>query len=351
MKKIDVNRIGSLLIRSTNWIGDAVMTTPAVRAIRENFPQARISLLAKPWVAPVFQHNPHVDDIILYDAKGRHRGATGSIRLAKDLRANSFDAAILLQNAFEAALIVFMAGIPLRIGYNRDARGFLLTHSIPLTDAIRKVHQTGYYLNILSGAGLAAESGPLELYLAPEQKSAAAETLAKCGIAADTPKVGLCPSATFGPAKQWFPNRFAELADRLSVQYGTQTVILGGPGDFLLGEKILNGMHTSAVNLCGRTGLGEAMSLIERCRLIVCNDSGLMHVGAALQVPLIAIFGSTDPVATGPYSPNSQMVRSSLPCSPCLKPECPLGHLDCMQQIEVEMVFRAAEKMLKETVS
>ena len=173
--------------------------------------------------------------------------------------------------------------------------------------------------------------------------------LEKSGIASDALLVGLCPSATFGPAKQWFPERFAELANKISAQYGAQIVILGGLEDYLLGEKIMAGINESAVNFCGRTRLDEAMAMIERCHLVVSNDSGLMHVGAALDIPLIAIFGSTDPLATGPYSPKSRVIQSALTCSPCLKPECPLGHLDCMRQIDVAMVFKAAEKMLKET--
>ncbi len=158
-------KIKRLLIRSTNWIGDAVMTTPAVRAIRRNFPGAHIGMLAKPWVAPVFAHSPHVDEIIIYQANGRHRGIGGTIRLARDLRAHRFDAAILLQNAIEAALIAFMAGIPNRIGFDTDARRMLLTHPVRCTKAIKAIHQTGYYLKMIEGAGLVGGDQTLELSL------------------------------------------------------------------------------------------------------------------------------------------------------------------------------------------
>ena len=159
--------IKRLLIRSTNWIGDAIMTTPAVRAIRRNFPDAHISMLAKPWVAPVFAHSPHVDEIVDYDAGGRHAGAPGTLRLAKDLRTQRYDAAILLQNAIEAAIIAFLAGIPRRIGFDSDGRRLLLTHPVRRTRAIRSIHQTGYYLKILEGAGLSTGSPDLELHLDP----------------------------------------------------------------------------------------------------------------------------------------------------------------------------------------
>jgi heptosyltransferase-2 len=149
-----------LLIRSTNWIGDAIMTTPAVRAIRRNFPGARISMLAKPWVVPVFAHSPHVDEIIVFDANGRHRTVGGKIRLARELRQYRFDTAIFLQNAIEAALIAFLAGIPRRIGFDTDARRLLLTDPVRCTRSIKRIHQTGYYLAMLEGAGLTVRDHP-----------------------------------------------------------------------------------------------------------------------------------------------------------------------------------------------
>ena len=168
--RLNTKKIERLLIRSTNWIGDAIMTTPAVRAIRENFPQAEISLLAKPWVAPVFENSAHVDNIIIYKAGGRHGGLWGKVRLARDLRRYHFDAAILLQNAFEAALITFLAGIPIRIGFNTDARTLLLTHSVPRKPEIRKVHETRYYLEILRGVGFTPRGADLYLEAGREDR-------------------------------------------------------------------------------------------------------------------------------------------------------------------------------------
>ena len=181
------HHVNRLLVRSTNWIGDAVMTTPAVRAIRRNFPGARISLLAKPWVAPVFAHSPHVDEIIVFDANGRHKGIGGTIRLAKDLRSTGFDAAIFLQNAIEAALIAFLAGIPTRIGFDTDARRLLLTHPVRCTKAIKSIHQTGYYLKMLEGAGLSAGSPSLELCVGSQDRHGADQILSAHGISARCP--------------------------------------------------------------------------------------------------------------------------------------------------------------------
>ena len=338
--------IKRLLIRSTNWIGDAIMTTPAVRAIRRNFPDAHISMLAKPWVAPVFAHSPHVDEIVDYDAGGRHAGAPGILRLAKDLRTQRYDAAILLQNAIEAAIIAFLAGIPRRIGFDSDGRRLFLTHPVRRTRAIRSIHQTGYYLKILEGAGLSTGSPDLELHLDPADIRRGGQLLAKFSVAPDRPIIGLNPSATFGPAKQWFPERYAALGDRLNQDLDATILVFGGPGDRELGRSITAQMSAPAVDLSGRTGLGEAMALIGRCTAFVTNDSGLMHVAAALNTPLVAVFGSTNWTTTSPFSHTSRIVRVPIPCSPCMQPVCPLDHMDCMRQVTVDMVAAAVKDLL-----
>lgn len=333
-------------MRSTNWIGDAVMTTPAVRAIRKNFPHSHISVLAKPWVAPVFENSPHVDAVIPYDANGRHKGVWGSIRLGRELRKYRFDAAILLQNAFEAALIAFLAGIPIRLGFDTDARRALLTHPVSCTKKIKSIHQTGYYLEILKGAGLAAGSRQLELFLGEKDRDSAKRVLERHYIALEDSLIGINPSATFGPAKQWFPQRYAELGDRLCEALGATIVIFGGPSDKALGKTITRMMKTEPIDLSGRTTLGEAMALIDRCQVFVTNDSGLMHVGAALNTPLVAIFGSTNSTTTSPYSETSRIVRVPIRCSPCMKPVCPLGHMNCMKRVDVDRVFNTVKDLM-----
>jgi len=346
MKVSEKRNIKRLLIRSTNWIGDAVMTTPAIRAIRKNFSGVRIGLLAKPWVMPLFAHCPHIDDRIMYEDAGRHHGWIGKLRLAKDLRQYRFDAAILLQNAFEAALITWLAGIPLRVGFDSDGRRLLLNRPVRRTPEIRKVHQTRYYLGILEGAGLRTDSADLELFTGREDAVRAEHLLSEHGVDPGDRLVGLNASAAYGPAKQLSTDRFARLADLLQDTFGVKLLLFGGPGDTELGHALTSRMNGSAIDFCGRTRLGEAIALIRRCRVFVTNDSGLMHVAAALNVPLVAIFGSTDPVATGPASVNSRVVRVPIECSPCLKPECPLGHLNCMNLITVDMVFEAIKEFL-----
>ncbi len=346
MKKIDPNNIRRLLIRSTNWIGDAIMTTPAVRAIRKNFPNAHISMLAKPWVAPVFESSPYVDEVVIFDGNGRHKGL-GRLRLSMDLKPYGFDAAILLQNAIEAAIITFLAGIPTRIGYNTDARAMLLTHSIPCTPEIKQVHQTKYYQGILTGVGLSSDGDGLDLFISQKDQEGADKILRENGISSETRLVGINPGATFGKAKRWFPERYAELCRKLQESYGVTIIVFGGPGEEALGDHIIKMVGKNCLNLSGRTTLSEAFTLIDRCQAFFTNDSGLMHVAAALDTPQIAIFGSTNHITTSPASSKSHIIRVPMHCSPCLKPDCPKDHHNCMKAVSVDMVYDMAETLIK----
>jgi len=345
MKSLRSKQIKRILIRCTNWVGDAVITTPAIRAVRKNFPEAKISLLAKPWVAPIFYNNHYIDNILIYDAAGKHKGLSGILRLSKELRKEKFDLAILLQNAFEAALIAFLAGIPNILGYNTDARSLLLTHCICLKPALKSVHQIDYYLGILEGASLESDGRHLTLVVTDEERKHAEKILAKHGITEKDRLIGINPGAVFGSAKRWFPERYAALSIKLQKYSGAEIAIFGGPGEKALGDYISELMGNRCVNFCGKTSLREAVALIERCQLFITNDSGLMHVAAALDTPQIAIFGSTDHVTTSPSSPKSRIIRVPVPCSPCLKPDCPIDHR-CMKNITVEMIYDAAVKLL-----
>ncbi|MCG6893870.1 MAG: lipopolysaccharide heptosyltransferase II [Desulfobacteraceae bacterium] len=346
IRSVAFAHIRNLLVRGVNWIGDAVMTTPALASLRSAFPHARITMLVKPWVAPVYENNPHLDRVLLYRSDGRHAGPAGLFRLARDIKRLHFDAALLLQNAFEAAWIAMLAGIPMRIGYDTDARRLLLTHPIRRSPRVRKGHQTGYYQGILQGMGFRSGNHRLQLVVGDKDKERADALLRRLDIGRDAILLGINPSAAFGPAKQWPPQRFARLADRLRRQVSGHVLLFGGPGDRRLGEQVAAAMTGASVNLAGQTRLGEAMALIERCRFFVTNDSGLMHVAAALDTPQVAIFGSTDPRATGPWSNAARIVTSGEPCAPCLKPVCPLGHLHCMERIGVDRVWAAVQEML-----
>ena len=318
------------------------MTTPAIRTIRDNFPQAEITILVKPWVADVFTASPDIDKVILFQKDGAHQGFQGLWQLARELRACRFDLAILLQNAFEAALLVRLAQIPVRAGYNRDARGLLLTHPVKLGRTDPGTHQVTYYQDLLRELGLTCSPTELHLSLPKPVLRWAKQFLARLG---GKPVVGLNPGAAYGPAKCWPAEKYGQLAARLHARFSAEILVFGTPKDAQAAAVIKNAAPEHVTDLTGRTKLAEAMALIASCQAFITNDSGLMHVGAALKTPLVAIFGSTDPVATGPYSQNAVVVQKDLPCRPCLKTHCQTDFA-CMEEIGVDEVYEATARLL-----
>lgn len=331
----------SILVRATNWIGDAIMTLPAVRTIRENFPQAKITVLAQPWVADIFTANPLVDRVMVYHKKTSHAGLTGMWRLSRELAAERFDLAILLQNAFEAALLARLARIPVIAGFNRDARGLLLTHPVTVTREIKSRHQVYYYQYLLTALGLTPSENRLYLHLAAKDREWAEEFVAKL----PRPIIGLNPGAAYGPAKRWPAERYGEVAQKLVTRMGGSVMVFGTAADAQAATTIGNAVG-NCVDLTGRTTLAQAMALIGCSALFITNDSGLMHVAAAQATPLVAIFGSTDAVATGPFSDQAVVVQKSLACAPCLKTHCPTNFA-CMTGITTDEVERAAIALLE----
>jgi heptosyltransferase-2 len=345
VKQIPREGIRSILIRGTNWIGDVVMTLPAISAVRETYPTARISILVKPWVADLLRMCPDVDDVIIYDRPGAHDGIGGIFKLARELREKRFDMAILLQNAIEAAVIAWLARIPIRAGYNTDGRGFLLTHPVKRKDEILRVHQTEYYLGMLMALGFKSRGKDVKLRLEEREKLLAKDILQKRNIPENALIIGMAPGATYGPAKRWFPERFAAVADRLAERFPVKVLLFGSLGDREIAQKVQESAHGSLINLAGETTLGESISLIGRCRLFVTNDSGLMHVAGALGIPTVAIFGSTNPLTTSPVGRKSVVITKNVPCSPCLKETCPTDFI-CMDLITADEVYDTAASLL-----
>ena len=330
-----------ILVRGTNWIGDAVLTTPALMAIRKGFPKAKIALLVKPAIAELLHHHPAVDEIVLYRDPGPHAGLGGKLTLARLLRRGRYDLAILLQNAFEAAAITALAGIPNRYGYATDGRWFLLTHRVPLTSKIRRRHQAHYYLELLRPLGIPVEPEPPTLRTTPGEDAEAIEHLRAFGVDPKKFLIGLNPGSIYGTAKRWLPERFAEVADRVAAEHGGVVLIFGGRGEEELGAAIAGKMTAPTLVLSGRTTVRRLMALIKPCRLFITNDTGPMHIATAFGVPTVAIFGPTDPATTSPFGSRHELVRHPVDCSPCLLRECPIDHR-CMQGISVEMVHAAA---------
>src|SRR5512140_1166033 len=336
----------SLLVRATNWLGDAVMTTPALAAVREGFPDARIVLLARPLVSELFRHHPDVDEVMVYERPGRHEGTLGRFRIASELRRRRFDGALLLQNAFDAALIAFLGRIPERAGYPTDMRRILLTLPVPLTPGILERHEVEYYLCLCDGLGIPRPvPAALKLAVSEEEGEAMATRLAFLGIERGAPILTINPGATYGSAKRWYPDRFAAVAETLSAEWSARVVVVGSIEEAPLAGEIEAAMRIPPVNLAGKTTVRELMALLSLSSFLVTNDSGPMHIGAALGVPLVAIFGPTDWRRTSPWTSLAKVVRVEIDCSPCKRRVCDRGH-ECMLGVTPEMVVDAARQLL-----
>lgn len=332
----------SILIRGTNWIGDAMMTLPACASIRAAYPKAHLAILAKPPVTDIYRMFTQADEIIPYERPDDT--PLGVFRLAWKLRARKFDAAVLLQNAIEAAIIARAAGIPIRADFNTDGRRFLLTHPVRRTPDILKVHQVDYYLEMVKALGGARvdRSLHLETWISP---MAARDVRQKFLPGDARPIIGLAPGAAYGPAKRWLPERFAEAGEKLAREFQGQVLLFGGRDDQETAERVRTFSRTTMLNLAGRSSLTETVYLLAQCLLVISNDSGLMHVAAALNVPTVAVFGSTNPQTTSPLGLKTAIVRKDTPCSPCLKKVCPTD-FRCMTAVTVDDVVTAAKRLL-----
>jgi len=335
-------------VRAVNWLGDAVLTTPALGALRTACPQARITVAAKPLVAELFRDHPDIDGIEVYDKEGTHAGAIGMFRKARELRRGGYEAAVLLQNAIDAAILAFLAGIPERMGYATDGRRLLLTRPVPVTEEILSLHHAEYYLRLLAELGIPRPQSPrLWLRVTEDEMASMRSRLAGLGVPEGKRIVGINPGATYGSAKRWFPDRFAKVADTLSEEWEAVVVLMGSVPEMPLAAEIGEAMTGKPVTLAGSTTVRELMALLASCSFLVTNDSGPMHIGAALGVPLVAIFGPTDWRKTSPWTKEARVVRVDVDCSPCNLRECDRGH-ECMFGVTAEMVIAAARELMVE---
>lgn len=341
VKSPDLSSARRILIRSVNWIGDAVMTAPAIGLIRERFPQAEITLLANPLVAELFSPHAWVDRVLVFDRNGAHRGVAGRFRLAVELRKQRFDAAIILPNSFDSALVPWLARIPVRLGKSSDGRGLMLTARYRPDRHAPSGHEVEYYVNLVRHFGCTGEAARPRLFVTPDEEQNAAGLLAAHGIRPGDFVLGINPGATFGSAKRWYPERFAEVARRLAAEWQGKVVIFGGKSEQEIAADIERRLDGASLNLAGRTSVRELMALIRRCGFLVTNDSGPMHIAAAFDIPLAAIFGPTDHSGTAPYTGKAVIVRKKIDCAPCKLRECPTDHR-CMNAVTAEDVVAAA---------
>ena len=333
---------GNIVIRGPNWVGDSVLSIPAIKSVRVRFPNARITLLVRPWVAGLFRSTPFVDAVWEHPKPGLTRW----YQTARNMGRTRFDLALLLPNSFESALTAFTAGIRERVGYGTNGRGFLLSRAVPVPE--EKQHQVAYYLNLVESTwGGSLPEPSIAIEATPEEKRAARELLRSESVEPDTGLLVLNPGAAFGSAKRWFEDRFAAVADQVAEESNLATVIVGSAAEGEIAGRIRDTMRRRAVLLTGRTDLETLIGVLSLASLMITNDSGPMHIAAALGIPTVAVFGSTDADVTRPVGPRTRVVRHAVACSPCLLRECPIDHR-CMETVTVDDVFQAAREIAVE---
>jgi len=383
--------IRRILVRGVNWLGDAVMTTPALLRLRERFPEAHIALLTPAKLRDLWSQHPAINETITFES------GDGLLSVGRKLQNGDFDLALVLPNSPRSALEVWLARIPRRIGYARPWRNWFLTQTVPSRPghvrmhkrsteeiknliaspelstpqtAIRNPHSTAHhiheYLHLAAALGASVEPLPPQLVVTPEETAPMARKFELASaIAAGLPLLGLAPGAEYGPAKRWPTERFVEVAANMQQHHGPcRWLIFGGLGDATLAEKVAAGIRYEierppascvippeqlALNLAGRTSLHELCVLLKLCRVLLTNDSGPMHIAAALGTPVVVPFGSTSPELTGPGlpgDPQHRLLKSDAPCSPCFLRECPID-FRCMNGLSAERVLEAVLSLIR----
>ncbi len=327
-----------VLIRVPNWIGDSVLALPAIESIVNHFSEAEVWLNAADWVKDIFLSQAKVAGVLPLSPVNSLSRLQAAARPLKEQR---FETGVLLTNSFASALLFFLAGIPERWGYGADGRSLLLTKAVRRLSPDSPRHQVHYYLDLVSGLGLTTRPPELRLPVPLEEKEKARERLLKLGVNSERPLVILSPGASYGPAKRWPASRFARLASIFQAKNDAAVLIIGSAGEAEIAESIVSSMGKKPPVLTGQTTLPQLLGLISLASLFVSNDTGPMHLANALRVPVVAIFGPTDPEVTGPFERPAAVIKKDVPCWPCSYRACPYDHR-CMTRIEPEEVYRTA---------
>jgi heptosyltransferase II len=332
-----------ILVVAPSWVGDAVLSQPLLTLLRQRDPDAIIDILGPAWALPIYRRMPEVSGTL--DSPFSHgQLALGQRwRLGRELHRRGYDRVYVLPNSFKSALVPRFAGITQRIGFVGEMRQPLLTDARPLDKAALPLMVERFAaLAVPSGAALPRPLPRPQLQVSDAERSA---LLAKLSLQPRGRVACFCPGAEFGPAKRWPVQHFATLARALAAQ-GHDVWVIGSAKEKEIGEQIRTASADAAVNLCGRTALDDAVILLSRADVVVSNDSGLMHVAAALDRPLVALYGSSSPDFTPPLSDAASIVRFVVPCSPCFQRVCPLGHFDCMMKLDPGRVLAEIQRIV-----
>lgn len=332
-----------ILIVNVNWIGDVIFSTPFIKAIRDAYPDGYIACLLHPRCIDILKDSPRIDEIIVYDEEGKHRGLIGKLKLVSYLRKIHFDIAFILHRSFTKALLIFLSGVKERVGYPTKHRGLLLTKTVGLPE--EEVHKVEYFLGLARALDIKAQEGSYEFFVLDADRTNMKKFLEECGVTDKDRIVVLCPGGNWDP-KRWPKESFAKLADMLADGLNVKIILSGAKKDIALVEAVRKMMKNTPIISCGLTTLKELGALLERANLVVANDSGPMHLAVAMKSKVIALFGPTSPALTGPYGRgNYKVIWKTKDCEvPCYDVTCTDNR--CMKLITAEDVFEEAKKVL-----
>ena len=341
--------IRRIIVRGTNWVGDVMMTLPALRELRRLFPDAHITLATRSWARGLFFGAEFIDELQIQDG----RGIRSFFQQLRGWRKGRFDLAVLLTNSFESALVAALAGIPARIGYASDGRGRLLTHAIELPEWRSTRHEIFYYLRIVAELEwlVARQQTFLEvqpnasLEVSERRTDEARYFLRRQGVTEDRLVIALCPGSINSRAKRWPAESYAVLADRFVDTLGGQILLVGSQQELDVSQHVVRRMHNKPLFLTGKTDIAQLVGILGLCDLLVTNDTGPAHIAAALGRPTLVIFGPTNPLTTRPFSPYAEIIRQPPECAPCMLRDCPIDHR-CMTAITPDQVFAQAQALL-----
>jgi len=344
---MEKERIKKILVVNVNWVGDVLFSTPAIRALRKHYPEAHIACMVVPRCKEILELSPHLNELIIYDEKGKDRGLVGKLKLISALKARHFDCVFLFHRSLTRTLMVALSGIRERVGIYNPKRGFLLTRKVkPQPLDIHKVEQ---FLNIVKGMGVGEHGKDMELFIGEEDEAFAGEFLKSRGIGKGEQFIILNPGGNWD-LKRWPAENFAELGDRLHEKYKVAIIMTGAKKDIDLGGKIAGMMKHKPVIACGETNLRQLAAIMKRASLVISNDSGPMHIAVSQAAKTIALFGPTDPKVTGPYGRGIYKVLQKSSGKPGCKIPCYNLRCEealCMKAVTVEDVLREAERLLK----
>lgn len=345
--KRDFSQVNRILVRGVNWVGDTVLSYPTVQQLKTLFPKSHLAVLIPGSLVDLWKTFPFVDEIIPFQKKRGMGSFWEDLNISQSLKERNFDLAVILPRSFRSAFHIYLARIPIRIGYQDEGRSIFLTHGIRRTNEILHVHRIHYYQKLIEPLGKIESLPSPQIFLREEDRRWADRALNDLGILKGEPLIGMNPGATYGLAKCWYPDRFGELGKRVSEKWQARILLFGKEEEGPIVHEIQSHIGTKGIDLTGKTGLLQLAALLERCHLLVTNDTGTMHVATAVGTPVVAIFGSTPPLTTGPWGEGHVVVKKDLPCSPCWKRICPTDHR-CMDLITVDEVETVVDKKLRE---